>query len=781
MRNRSPLPRFAAATVAAAGLVVGLLANTASAAQHPASPRPAAVAQAAKHAPQAPSLTGADTGAASDAAADRTTPVPATLRGAPVKLGSTAGSGAGATSSSTTGATAQHPAIRSEAAAHAAVARKAAVTSCTTADFSGRSGAALVSFIESVDPTACINPLFSLSGTTANAVFNETNMLTVANAVAKSASSYTGTDSTGLYELMYFMQAGYYVQYQPNSGVPAYDATLSNAVVSGLTTLFNTPHFGDVTDANGQVLGEAVVITDSAQVQGSFLNVYKKILNAYTSAWDASYYMDGFLNNVYTPLWNGNWNAAFVTAVTNDSSIVDTLNSFARNHSALLGGSNDALDSNAGNDLARMVGITALQTKIRPLAKGLLGFSSITGTTANLWVHVAYQADQYDASQCSYYGTCNLASELTAASLPNTYACDNRTIKSQSLSASDQAAVCQSLRNEVPFFENLDKVTGPIPGEYESNDVIAIWDSPFEYEVYSWVIYGNDTDNGGETLTGDPTDPNNVVVSVEYIKSPDDGFVAGVWNLNHEYTHVMQSIYDMKGDFGTQITVPDVWWIEGQAEYVSYSYRGVTDTEAVAEAAKHTYKLSQLFQNTYAIDDTTRTYPWGYLAVRYMFERHPADIYTMLADFRTGNYTGGYAVYNNIGTAYDADFDSWLTAVAAGGGTTTLPACSDPNPQAMGQNCSRANQAESAGNTDYLWIYLPAGTTTLTVSTAGGTGNAALYYDPDNWAGPSTYTASSTGSGTTQKITVTNAAAGYRYISLYAVTAFSGVTVSTQY
>jgi microbial collagenase len=656
---------------------------------------------------------------------------------------------------------------------------KATVTSCTTADFSSRSGAALVSFIKSVDTTACINPLFSLSGASANAVFNETNMLTVANAVAKSAASYTGDDSAGLYELMYFMQAGYYVQYQPNSGVPAYDSKLSNAVVSGLTTLFASPHFGDISDANGQVLGEAVIITDSAQVQASFLSTYKKILNAYTSAWDASYYMDGFLNNVYTPLWNGNWNPAFVTAVTKDSSIVDTLNSFARNHAALLGGNNDALDSNAGNDMARMVGITALQAKIRPLAKGLLGFSSITGPTANLWVHVAYQTSQYDASQCSYYGDCNLPAQLTAASLPNTYSCDNRTIRSQSLSAADQAAVCQSLRDEVPFFENLDHVTGPIPGEYESNDVIAIWATKFYYSVYSWVIYGNDTDNGGETLTGDPADPNNVVVSVEYIKSPDDGFVAGVWNLNHEYTHVMQSIYDMKGDFGTQITVPDVWWIEGQAEYVSYTYRGITDTEAVAEAAKHTYKLSQLFQNTYAIDDTTRTYPWGYLAVRYMFERHPADIYAMLSHFRTGDYTGGYAVYNSIGTAYDADFDSWLTAVASG--TTTLPACTDPNPQAMARNCSRANQAETAGNTDYLWIWLPAGTSTLTVSTAGGTGNAALYYDPDTWAGPTAYTASSTNSGTTQSITVTNTAAGYRYLSLYAVTDFSGVTVSTQY
>jgi microbial collagenase len=63
----------------------------------------------------------------------------------------------------------------------------------------------------------------------------------------------------------------------------------------------------------------------------------------------------------------------------------------------------------------------------------------------------------------------------------------------------------------------------------------------------------------------------------------------------------------------------------------------------------------------------TRTYAWGYLAVRYMFEKHPADVHRMLARFRVGDYAGGYAVYaNDIGTRYDADFEEWLTECAAG-------------------------------------------------------------------------------------------------------------------
>lgn len=173
------------------------------------------------------------------------------------------------------------------------------------------------------------------------------------------------------------------------------------------------------------------VDTDSADLQGDYLGTYKRFLNAYTSAWDAYPAMGRALNAIYTPLWRGPGNPAFVTAVTADPSIVDTLYNFTLNHRGLLGGDNDVLDSNAGNDMAHMVQIPALQSKIRPLIKGLLNASSITGPTASLWVHVAYRSANDDvASQCSYYGTCDLPAQLTAASLPHTYACDNRTIRS---------------------------------------------------------------------------------------------------------------------------------------------------------------------------------------------------------------------------------------------------------------------------------------------------------------------------------------------------------------
>lgn len=70
---------------------------------------------------------------------------------------------------------------------------------------------------------------------------------------------------------------------------------------------------------------------------------------------------------------------------------------------------------------------------------------------------------------------------------------------------------------------------------------------------------------------------------------------------------------------------------------------------------------------------------------------------------------------------------------------------------------------------------------TLHITTTGGTGNADLYYNPSNWATTTAYTARSTNTGNSESITVSNSTAGYRYVSLYAQTAFSGVTVTTAY
>ncbi|MFD0638755.1 collagenase [Catenulispora yoronensis] len=655
MRHRSRMPGIVTAAVAAVAVVAALATGPAAAATS---------ATGATSATAGTSTTGATSttaipparpaGAAHTAPAPQGSPESATsdrsvVAKKPTAVGDLAPHQMDGTKPSTASAAAKNGAsVKTGASAQKT---SVAAQSCTPSDFASRSGSTLTSFVKA-STTDCVNTLFTVTGSTAATIFSEANMTTIANAFHTGANSYPGNDSTSVQQLVLFLRAGYYVQYYSNGSIPAYSQALATAVEGALDSFVASSHLLDVNDSNGPVLGETIILTDSANEQARYLSTYKRILNAYNSSYDAYSTMLNAVNNVYTPLFRGHQFPAFVSAVTADPSIIDTLNSFALNHLALLGGDNSFLDSNAGLELSRFVQHPALQAKVRPLMLGLLNASAMTGPTAGLWVAVAGNADYYDQADCSYYNVCDLANKLTAAVLTTTTHCDSsHTVVSQALTSSDLTAVCKSILGQYTYFHGLVKDNGPIPGQNDGDFVLTVFASRSDYVTYAGVIYGVDTDNGGITLTGDPTDPANIVRSIMYQWPTDNGFVARVWNLNHEFTHALDAEYDMKGDFSTQITVPDIWWIEGVAEYVSYSYRSVPDTEAISEAATHRYALSTLFQSTYDNSDETRTYPWGYLAVRYMFEKHPSDVAAMLAKFRTGDYQGAYAVYNSAAPA----------------------------------------------------------------------------------------------------------------------------------
>ncbi|MFF8731843.1 collagenase [Streptomyces sp. NPDC015171] len=572
----------------------------------------------------------------------------------------------------------EHPAIRPQRLAAVQLppqqpaftrpaARPARAASCTPADFGSRTGSTLVSYLKAATPD-CVNTLFSVTGTDARAIFREAQMLTVANAYTRAAGQYQGDNRGSQLQLVLFLRAGYYVQFNHPGDTGAYTTRLATAVTSGLDAFFARSHSRDVTAANGDILGETVILTDSADQQGRYLYVYRRLLNAYDSSYDAVDSMIRAVNDVYTPLWRGNWNPRYVQAVAADPRVIDTLYDFALANTDQLGTDLAFLDSNAGMNVARYVEHPELRDTAKPLAKDLLDRTAMTGPTAGLWVAVATQAGYYDSAGCAYYDVCDLPAKLDRAVLPVTHPCDAAvTIRAQALTAADLDAACASVLRQDAYFRSVVRAGGPIPGQYASTLRLVVFASRADYQTYAGAMYGISTDNGGMTLGGDPSDPTNQPMSVMYQRDDDNGFPARIWNLNHEYTHFLDARDDMKGDFGRQISVPDVWWIEGLAEYVSYSYRGLADEQAVQEAGRHTYRLSTLFESTYDNSDVTRTYPWGYLAVRYMIERHPDDVQRMLDRFRVGDYTGGYAVYHDgIGTRYDADFDQWLTACAAG-------------------------------------------------------------------------------------------------------------------
>jgi len=80
-----------------------------------------------------------------------------------------------------------------------------------------------------------------------------------------------------------------------------------------------------------------------------------------------------------------------------------------------------------------------------------------------------------------------------------------------------------------------------------------------------------------------------------------------------------------------------------------------------------------------------------------------------------------------------------------------------------------------AGNRGSFYVWVEEDNTNLYLTAAGGNGNVGIHFNADTWASESNAQASSTGSATTQNLTVTTNR-GWRYISLESSTSYSDVS-----
>ncbi|GHE29101.1 protease [Streptosporangium violaceochromogenes] len=540
-----------------------------------------------------------------------------------------------------------------------------AVVPCDTRQFTGQTGNALVTAIESATPD-CVNTLFNLTGPDASAAFRESQMATVARAMRNTAGSYAGDNTTSMLQLVLYLRAGYYVQWYNPTDVGAYGVTLKSAIRSAMDAFFANARSGDVNDVNGEILAEAVTLIDSAQENARYLYVVERLLNAYDVGYNQYWYMRNAVNNVFTVLFNGHGNPDFVAAVTRDPSVLTTLDTFANNYFSLIGTENSFLPYNAARELTRFMQYSALKATVSPMARALLSRSGLNDpTTVSVWVGVAEIVDSYDKANCAYYDTCNLQARVKAVALPISHTCSpSLRILAQDMTTAQLDESCTSLANQDAYFHSIVQDNGPVANDRNTSLEVSVFDSSSDYATFAGLLYGIDTNNGGMYLEGDPAaagnQPRFIAYEAEWVRP-----TFAIWNLNHEYTHYLDGRFDMYGDFDAGVITPTIWWIEGFAEYVSYSYRNVVYSEAITEAAKRTFTLREVFDTTYEQNDTTRTYRWGYLGVRYMLERHPADITRLLGYYRTGDWNGARAFLTGLN--YEGDWSSWLSSCAAGG------------------------------------------------------------------------------------------------------------------
>ncbi|MFF4380000.1 M9 family metallopeptidase [Kitasatospora sp. NPDC001547] len=663
----------------------------------------------------------------------------------------------------------------------AAPAARALTAACDVSAFTGKSGAALVQQVEAAG-LDCVNSLFTLTGNDAKGAFNEAQMVTVANALRDTAATYPGDNSTSAGQLVLFLRAGYYVQWNNADAVGPYGAGLKTAIRGALDAFYAAPHSKDVTDANGATLAEAVTLIDSARENARYTGVVKRLLNDYTGSWPTA--MTSAVANTETVIERGFELPEFVSALQADPAFATTVSSFVTRNSAVINGGD--VVTRVGIQLGNLVAHDALRAQGRPVLKDLINRYPLVGATGPLTMNLLWFTENKDSGNCSYYGTCDVPAKLVPLVLTVDHTCNaNLRVRAQDMTAQQLADTCASLVNQDAFFHKVVKDNGAVPGDNNTSLEVVVFDDYYNYSLYAWEMYKIAVDNGGMYEEGDPAKAGNQARFIAHEASwlrPS----FQIWNLNHEYTHYLDGRYDMYGDFEAGMTTPTIWWVEGLAEYVSYSYRAAHYDDAVAQAAKGTYALSTLFDTTYDNADSTRIYNWGYLSVRYMLQSHPQDVAALLAKYRAGDWNGARTLLKTtIGTRYDADFAAWLKQCGADAcgslPTDQAPLCTAADVRQYDKNCRRDDVAATTGNYAYSFLYLPAGVRQLTVTTSGGTGNADLYYNGGAWATTGSYLAKSTNSGNWETLTITNPPSGWVYFSLFGQQGFGGVTVTTTY
>ncbi|WP_190285587.1 collagenase [Montanilutibacter psychrotolerans] len=572
---------------------------------------------------------------------------------------------------------------------------KVAAAACDAGQFGNLSGGALVAAVKGAT-TGCINQLFSVSGPNAYNTFREAQMVTVANALATSAAGYGGNNADSTLQLVLFLRAGYFVQFY-DSSVGAYGAPLRTAIRPALDAFVDNANFGLVNDVHGEVLAEFVILLDSSNENARYLPVVKRLLDAYTPGHNAFGFMRMAVNNTYLVTFRGHFNDDFRALVQADPTIVETLYAFADRNIAMLGQPNDYLVTNAGRELARFLQYTgATKVAAQTRAKSLLDRTSVTGPTAKMWVGVGEMVDYYDGANCSYYDLCDFSARVAAAALPISHTCSaTLRIRAQAMSASELSSTCAIVNGQEAYFHQK-VATGNTPVADDNNVSLemVVFNSSGDYGTYAGAIYGIDTNNGGMYLEGNPATVGNqarfIAYEAEWLQPAFE-----IWNLTHEYIHYLDGRFNMYGDFAAAMSQKTVWWVEGFAEYMSYSYRNLVYANAQTQAGLGTYTLSQIHQNDYN-SGSTRVYSWGYLAARFMFEQRRSSVSSILGYLRPGNYTGYASYMSSLGTSNDAAFRDWLPCIANPG----APGCDTPGNQPPTANFSATTSGLTATFTD---------------------------------------------------------------------------------
>jgi microbial collagenase len=610
---------------------------------------------------------------------------------------------------------------------------QAANTNCvTSATLASASISSRIELMKSESEYQCYEDnIWSTSVTSMQSLFNESAMINIANEARSLAENYNGSSTNNLRYFVTYLRAGKFLQENNSGTVGAHSSSLDTAIVGMLDALAANSNYFNTDETHAFLTKEAMILmyTTSAANRYRYVDSVIGLLNSYSSTWGAN--AQNWFTKGLIYIYRAKDDANFISAVQINQNLVNALDNFLDNNTVLIGHAQEGQFNDVASELGRMLKYSGqTRTVAQSHIRSFLSSNNMTGSASKAWFKLIDQVNFFESNNCSFYNTCNYKAVLEAEILPITHNCSpSLRLRAQELTNAQIAQVCTTLDTQETYFhQKLNTNNTPVDNDNNTTLELVIYNNTDQYKRFSYNIFGNSIDNGGLYLEGDPAVAGNQARFFAHEAAwllPE----FKVWNLEHEYVHYLDGRFNKKGNFQDFRSHDSVWWGEGIAEYIA---KKDFDDGAIIEARKNTYKLSELLRTNYD-HDQTRIYAWGYLAVRFMFERQSGHVDNILSNMRVGNFAGYDTILNNIGTSVDAEFASWLQTVQS---TQTGPV--DPTENVLTNGITVT--IESDGTEQPLYSFdIPADATNLVVQSSGGTGDVDLYVKAGSEATTSNY------------------------------------------
>lgn len=511
----------------------------------------------------------------------------------------------------------------------------------------------------------CMRTWFSPSLEQADVVFSTMSVSRITGGLKKAIEAYKGTKEQAqqIYYLGEFIKAAYKNRHDTFAKkLQPFPSELSVNIANTIQQFLRSPYA--LTDGREQqeALASMLIVVDSIRQLAIAAPDVFAILDSFSADKSDSYYYRKAINNIFVAMAGHSQTKAFYDVIESDSSYIHRLSSFITNNEWAIGTDSEQLLGNAARELARLVKTEDAETKkvVVDTLDSLLKRYPLGGKSDRIWVGIAEMVDAYASDYLEQVGLSNSKSVLKQRIMTFSYDCRGPArILAQEMTEAQAITSCETLNlKEDDFHQTVNTGYQPVADDHSDSVDVIVFKTKSDYSTYSSFLFDNTTNNGGQFLERDPSKQGNVPRFVAYQNGWDDDF--SILNLEHEYVHYLDGRFNQYGDFhDTMREGSIVWWLEGFAEYMHYK-EGYNAALVLGKEKTHT--LADVFSTNYS-DGLNRVYRWGYLAVRFMIEKHPEDVTELLGYSRTGQYKEWVKLLERLGPAYNTEFHSWLDEV----------------------------------------------------------------------------------------------------------------------